>query len=71
MDDIFWEDNVVTSDVCYWWSFWQIWKEHCPHIRIRRPCNDTCGECTVYRNDFRYRESHKKAEVESDSDVVI
>jgi hypothetical protein len=67
-DDIFCEDDVETSDVCSWWSFRQIWKEHYPHIRIRRPCNDTCGECTVYRNAFRYRESRKKAEVESDSD---
>jgi hypothetical protein len=67
-DDIFWEDDVEMSDVCSWWSFRQIWKECCPHIRIQRPCNDTCGECTVYRNAFRYRESRKKAEVESDSD---
>jgi hypothetical protein len=21
---------------------------------IRSPCNDTCGECTIFRNDFNY-----------------
>jgi hypothetical protein len=37
-------------------------------MRIQRPCNATCGECTVYRNAFLYRESRKKVEVDSDSD---
>jgi hypothetical protein len=23
-------------------------------IHIRSPCNDTCGECTLFQNDFCY-----------------
>jgi hypothetical protein len=37
-------------------------------MRIRRPCNDSFGECTAFCNGVRYREYHKKAEVESDDD---
>jgi hypothetical protein len=51
-------------EVFSWWSFREIWKEHCSNIRISRPCNDTCGECTVSRNAFRYHESRKKEEYE-------
>jgi hypothetical protein len=36
-----------------------MWQEHCSHIKIRAPCNDTCGECTVFRNAFCYQESRK------------
>jgi hypothetical protein len=33
------------------------------------PCNDTCGECTVFQNAFHYRESRKNQEQEEDYDM--
>jgi hypothetical protein len=65
-DDMFWESDVEVLDVCSWWSFRELWKEHCPNIRIRRSCNDTCGECIVYKNAFRYRENRKREIQEQD-----
>jgi hypothetical protein len=69
-DDMFWPSGAVPIEVCSWFSFTYIWKMHCSNIRIRRPCNDTCGECTVFRNAFRYREMQKKAEQSSMDEVV-
>jgi hypothetical protein len=38
-----------------------------PNTRIRAPCNDTCGECTILRNAFRYRERRQQT-IESSDD---
>jgi hypothetical protein len=59
-DDMLWPADAETSEVCSWFSFRKLLKDHCGNIRIRRPCNDTCGECTSYRNAFRYKEVRKK-----------
>ena len=32
----------------------KLWKEKIPKLTIRNPCEDTCGECFILRNDFRY-----------------
>jgi hypothetical protein len=58
-DDFFWEPDIGTHEVCSWWAFRQLWQKHCSHIKIQAPYNDTCGECTVFRNAFCYRESRK------------
>jgi hypothetical protein len=57
VDDMFWQAYMESFEVCSWWYFRNIWKEHCSNIRIFSPCNDTCGKCTLFRNDFRYRSS--------------
>jgi hypothetical protein len=67
-DDMFWPADAETSEVCSWFSFRKLWKEHCGNIRIRRPCNDTCGECTIYRNAFRYKETRKKTRDEDEDE---
>jgi hypothetical protein len=54
LDDIFWQAYTESFEVCSWWSFRNIWKEHCYNIRIRIPCNDTYGDCTIFLNAFRY-----------------
>jgi hypothetical protein len=56
--DMFWQADMESFEVCSWWSFRNIWKEHCSNIRICSPCNDTCGECTIFQNAFRYRSSN-------------
>jgi hypothetical protein len=68
-DDMFWRDYADQMEVCSWWSFREIWKEHCSNIHIRRPCNDTCGECIFFCNAFPYRESMKKEEDEEDVNI--
>jgi hypothetical protein len=46
---------------------------HLPHVRIRAPCYDTCGECTVFKNAFLYQEEKNKkkgiAKDDSDDDI--
>jgi hypothetical protein len=68
-DYMFWPSGAVPVEVCSWFSFTDIWKTHCSNIRIRRPCNDTCGKCTVFRNAFLYREMRNKAEQSSMDEV--
>jgi hypothetical protein len=64
-DDIFWPSGAVPIEVCSWFSFTDIWKTHCSNIRIRRPWNDTCGKCTVFRNAFSYHKMRKKTDQRS------
>jgi hypothetical protein len=66
---MFWETDVEVLVVFSWWSFHELWKEYCPNIRIRRPGNDTCGECTVYKNAFWYRENCKR-EIQEQDDAI-
>jgi hypothetical protein len=66
VDDMFWPADAETSEVCSSFSFRKLWKDHCANISIHRPCNDTCGKCTIYRNAFRYREARKKMIDEDD-----
>jgi hypothetical protein len=65
VDDMFWQADMESFEFCYWWSFRNIWKEHCSNIRMHSPCNDTCCECTIFRNAFRYRSS-KVGKVDAD-----
>jgi hypothetical protein len=57
VDDMFWQADMVSFEVCSWCSFRNIWKEHCSNIRLHSPCNDTCCESTIFSNAFRYRSS--------------
>jgi hypothetical protein len=58
---------MVTDEVVSWWSFCYIWKTDLPKVCIPAPCNDTCGECTILRNAFRYREMCQRNNDLSDS----
>jgi hypothetical protein len=66
-DCLFEEEDMVTEEVVSWWSFRCIWKTDVPKIRIRALCNDVCGECTIIRNAFRYREMRQRNNELSDS----
>jgi hypothetical protein len=58
------------------WKFRDLWNHHLPHVHIRNPCYDTCGECTIFKNAFRYRGHknqqqkvcHSESSSESDDD---
>jgi hypothetical protein len=62
-DDMFWPSDAVPVEVCSWFSFTDIWKTHCSNIRISRPCNDICGECTVFQNAFTVRCERRQSRV--------
>jgi hypothetical protein len=64
-DDVLWEVGMDTEEIVSWWSFRHIWHEDLPNIRIRAPCNDTCGECTIISNAFRYRERRQQTSEDS------
>jgi hypothetical protein len=34
VDNMVWQADMESFEVCYWWSFRNIWKEHCSNIRI-------------------------------------
>jgi hypothetical protein len=55
-----------TDEIVSWWSLRHIWREDLPIIRIRAPCNDTCGDCTILLNAFRYRERRQQTSENSD-----
>jgi hypothetical protein len=59
MEALFWLDDVPKKGICDWSTFMDIWRGNCPKVRIRSPCHDTCGECTIYQNSFRYKESKR------------
>jgi hypothetical protein len=41
--------------VCSWSTFLNYWKAKYPNLTIRQPCEDVwCGECTIYRNCWKY-----------------
>jgi hypothetical protein len=67
-EDMLWPADDETSEVCSWLSFRKLWKDHYTNIWIHYPCNDTCVECTIYRNTFRYKEARKKM-IEEDDDI--
>jgi hypothetical protein len=72
MNKTFWED-CETQEVCSWWKLLDLWSVHLLHVRIRAPCYAACGECTIFKNAFRYREEKNKNKgiAEDDSDGNI
>jgi hypothetical protein len=54
--------------------FLDVWHVHLPHVPMHAPCYDTCGECTIFQNAFRYQKKRNKkkgvAADASDDDVV-
>jgi hypothetical protein len=57
--ETFWEE-CDTLEIFSWWKFRDLWNRHLPHVRIRAPCYDTCGECTIFKNAFRYRKQNNR-----------
>lgn len=53
-DEFLWPEGAEPLPIPCWGTFRKIWKETCNHIRIRRKCEDTCPECFVLKNKFRY-----------------
>jgi hypothetical protein len=71
IDEILSQDTIEISEVVGWTSFRQIWKESCTKIQIRQPCSGTCGEYSIFRNAFGYRQSCQNSTTTSDPDSNI
>jgi hypothetical protein len=72
--DVIWEDDMDTEEIVSWWSFRHIRHEDLPNISSRAPCSDTCGECTILCNAFRYRERRQQTSEDSydiDNDKLV
>jgi hypothetical protein len=53
MEATFWKDSE-TQEVCAWRKFLELWRVHLPQVHMHVPCYDTCDECTILKNMFRY-----------------
>lgn len=51
-DPELWPEGSVAQDVCSWRGFCFHWKTHFPLLKIRNPCEDTCGACVRLRNSW-------------------
>jgi hypothetical protein len=65
--------------VCSWSAFHKIWKDKFPKLKIRNPCEDTCGECMKLRNrvhvldrlhNFRNRQRYRQEHLPVSDDEV-
>ncbi len=53
-DEILWPETSTPLPIPSWNGFRDIWKRRCPTIRIRNVCEDTCPECYILKNRFRF-----------------
>ena len=53
-DEYLWPEGSIPGPVCSWGTFRTIWNENFPQIMIRPKSEDTCDECFVFRNRFKY-----------------
>lgn len=53
-DEYLWPESSNPLPIPSWKSFRTSWKRRCPTIRIRNVCEDTCPECYILKNKFRY-----------------
>ena len=69
-DDDLWPEGSEVLPVVPWSTFFQIWKDRLPKLRIRNSCEDTCPECFILRNRFRYKseKANTRQQLESESD---
>jgi hypothetical protein len=73
-DDEDWGD-LDREPVCSWSAFHKIWKDRFPKLKIRNPCEDTCGECLKLRNRIHvldrlnvFRQRHQYRQEQQDAD---
>jgi hypothetical protein len=52
-DDL-WTEDMEPLPVPDWRRFRDVWDKKVPKLRIRNKCEDTCPECFILKNKFRY-----------------
>jgi hypothetical protein len=53
-DEHIWPENSPVVPVVSWVIFHNIWKIKLPKLRIRNSCKDTCPECYIPNNKFKF-----------------
>jgi flavodoxin len=66
-DEVFWPPGSEPLAVCSWWSFHNYWKQQFPKLIVRSPSHDVCGECTIYRNRWKYGSSNDSVPDDEDA----
>ncbi len=59
-DDWLWPEGSIQKPVPCWNGFRSIWKERLPKLQIWNVCEDTCPECYILKNKFKYLGRGKK-----------
>jgi hypothetical protein len=52
VDPYLWPEGTTPLPVCSYSFFLLIWKEKFPNLKIRNRCEDTCGDCVRFHNNF-------------------
>jgi predicted nucleic acid-binding Zn-ribbon protein len=68
-DDL-WPDGSERLPVPDWKRFRVIWETRLPNLRIRNSCEDTCPECFILKNKFKYLGSRRRGDNEQDEPPV-
>ena len=68
--DDFWTEDMEPLPVPDWRRFCGVWKTHLPKVRIRNACEDTCPECFILKNQFRFLGSRRRNE-ENQEEVSV
>jgi hypothetical protein len=58
--DELWPEGSEHLPVPDWKGFRRIWEERVPKLRIRNKSEDTCPECFILKNKFKYLGSRKR-----------
>ena len=53
-DNYLWPEDSIPLPIPDWRGFRKIWKKQRPNLRIRNVCEDTCPECYILKNKFRF-----------------
>jgi hypothetical protein len=69
-DEDLWPENSPVLPAVSWAIFHNIWKTKLQKLRIRNSCEDTCPECYVLKNKFKFRAEarHRPSSDEEDDD---
>jgi len=52
-DNLLWPAGSECLPVCAWQSFMQAWNKDVMNLQIRKPSEDICGKCLIFKNAFR------------------
>ena len=55
-----WPEGSEVLPVCSWSMFKIVWKIHFPSLKIHPKSEEICGECQVYKNQFKFRKAKEK-----------
>ncbi len=65
-----WSNGTERLPVPDWKCFRMIWETRVPNLRIQNSCEDTCPECFILKNKFKYLGRWRHGENEEDEPPV-